>query len=142
MFASRNNRRNASKKENPPMNSLMALSFKTPLPLQIEMKSLGTECDLVVRVSKIVAWDEDEQAGEASRSKEDPEHSRERSLQEQLLDIWFMNLHELECLILAVAEECQEWIKLVLPAGVTVGVEEERNDQLQNGELASACMSP
>lgn len=49
-----------------------------------------------------------------------------------------MNLHDLEWFILAVAEESQEWIKLVLPAGIAVSIEEERNDQLQNEALASA----
>jgi hypothetical protein len=49
-----------------------------------------------------------------------------------------MYLHSLEWFILAVTEESQEWVQLILPASVTVGIKEERDDQLQIESLAGA----
>lgn len=83
-----------------------------------------------------MARDEDEQACKGRRNEEDPEHSRERTLQEQLSDKWFVDLRELICFILAVTEKSQERIEAILPGDETVGASEERDDDLQVDRLA------
>lgn len=77
-----------------------------------------------------MAWDKDEQAGEASTANNQPEHSRQGTLEEELLDVGFTVSGQSVGLVLAEAENCQDWIHNKFPANESVGTEEERDNHL------------